>query len=607
MHRLSGRSRSSHCSLFPAVVTIFLLNSIFMPADISAQSSSKLNIILISEDQLAAGNVSCYGYPRTTTPNLDMMAGEGVLFENFYASGSWTTPSYCSIMTGLYPSRHRMTMFVRPGAPLLDPKLPLLAEQFAQAGYTTVAFNNNGNAGEFILGRGFKEFYQGQRVSENITERESADMMDYRAPGTNEKIFQWLNKNRLTPFFMFILYFEPHSPYDPPPEHDVFKSDAYPDQLHLGYDPDKGKLLRWANAGDSKAVQRLIDLYDGKVHFIDHHFGNLMRKLESLGLEKNTVVILLSDHGELLYSHRDVLTFDHRSLYDTNIKVPLVVKGPGIPAGRRIREMASLIDIAPTVLDIAGLPPMDGVQGKSLLPLIRGDNSRINEYIFSEQDVSEPMRSVRDGRYKLIYHLRSGEKQLFDYIKDPGELHDIAGWYPGIASQMFRVLEKWMTDNHPVEVENLNRWRRVITDSKWTGTLEGGVQITDDVTIGGRLQLNGNGWKMADGNENYRDACYWIEPGSGSRSALWRTDRPLLGKYNIYLWNGRIAGKRAATDANFTVVTRSGKENYRINQNVNTGEWKLLCTATDPYHVSVTDKADGPVIIDAVKFERVGD
>jgi arylsulfatase A-like enzyme len=582
---------------------ICVIGSLCLCSSNDVQSKKRVNIILVSEDQLAARHIHSYGYHRNTTPHLDRMTEEGVLFTRFYASGSWTTPSYPSMMTGLFPSQHQMTLFVRPGAPTLDPGIPLLAEQFEKAGYHTVAFCNNGNAGQFILGRGFKEFYQGQRIPDNITEREDETLMDFRAPGTNKKIFSWLEKNKDIPFFMFILYFEPHSPYDPPSEHDIFKTDAYPEETHTGYDPLKGKLLRFANAGDKRAVQRLIDLYDGKVHFIDYHFGKLLNKIENLGLDDKTIIILLSDHGELLYSHKDVLTFDHRSLYDTNIHVPLVIKGPGISQGKKINAMASHIDIPPTILDLAGLPHLKNVPGESLLPLIRGSASSVHDYIFAEQDVREPRRSVRNERYKLIYTLRTGQKQLFNTLEDPEELNDLSENYPEITERLFEVLKTWMKENHPPEETRLNRWKKVVehrfkTNRDW---------IVDEVAIGALMQLNGSGWKMADSEDNYLNACYWIESGNGERSAVWRTDNPLLGKFKIYVWYGSIPGRKSATDAAFKVTTEAGEMKFVIDQNLNKGQWNLLGTFFNPVNVRVTDKADGPVVVDAVKFEWQGE
>ncbi|HIE09058.1 MAG TPA: hypothetical protein EYP65_04340, partial [Armatimonadetes bacterium] len=418
------------------------------------------NVILVAFDQLRADRLHCYGYFRETSPNIDRLAREGALFRRMYSVASWTTPAFVSALTSLYPSRHRMTLFFTPKAPLLDPSIPLLQEQFKRAGYVTVAFVNNGNAGRHIIGRGFDEFYQGQEVPPNITERIGrAD----RAPGTTRKIIAWLRRwaksSTRRPFFMFIIYFEPHSPYNPPPEHDIFKTDAYPEVKFTGYDPRGGRLLRWAAIGDGKAVERLSSLYDGYIHFVDHHFGALLRALKELGIYDDTVVALFSDHGELLYERPDVLTFDHRSLYDANIRVPLIIRGPGVPKGKVVNALASTIDIAPTLLELAGLPPLPGGQGRSLLPVLKGKRVRAHEYLFSEQDILERLRSVRDERYKLILNLDTGRVQLFDVLSDPAERFDLATQRPREVRRLMRALKRWMEENHPSERELLRRWR----------------------------------------------------------------------------------------------------------------------------------------------------
>ena len=559
------------------------------------------NVLLVALDQLRADHLHCYGYYRETSPNIDRLTRDGVMFTHMYAPASWTTPSFVSVMTQLFPSRHRLTLFCTPKAPLLDPSIPLLAEQFKEAGYRTIAFVNNGNAGRHILERGFDKFYQGQEVPPNVTERIDNAA---RAPGTTQKVTAWLKRyieeSPSQPFFMFLLYFEPHSPYNPPPEHDIFKTDAYPEQRFTGYGPRDGCLLRWATIGDAKAIERLNGLYDGFIHFVDFHFGRLLDVLHEMGLEENTVVALFSDHGELLYEHPDVLTFDHRSLYDANIRVPFIIRGPGIPKGKVVDAIASLIDVAPTLLEVSGLPPMSGAQGKSLLPLIKGRRKSAHRYVFSEQDICERLRCIRDERYKLIYNLDTGRIQLFDMLADPAERDDIATQEPKVVRRLMRELKRWMEENHPPEQERLQVWLKTVeADPK--------VTVVDDVTIGAQLQLIGPGWRMANHESNFRGASFWVEPDvDGSNIAIWRTDNPLLGTYDIYIWYGAIPGRKAATNARYTIVTRTESSTFVINQNENTGRWNLLGRFDDPLYVRLTSAADGPIIVDAVKFERVG-
>lgn len=558
--------------------------------------SERINVVLITPDQMCANHLSCYGYFRKTSPYIDEIAHKGVLFKRHYTVASWTTPSFCSIMSSLPPSRHGATLF---GSSMMDSNIPLLSEQFRAAGYRTVAFCNNALASK-PLSQGFHELYEGEKKRpQTITEH-----MEFGAQGTNRKICEWLSQYHKKPFFMWILYFEPHSPYNPSREHDIFKTSAYPNEINNGYDPEKksGYLYRLANAGDKKAVERLSSLYDGKIHFVDYYIGQVLKKLKELNIDKKTLVVLTSDHGELLYEHVDCLTFDHRSLYDSNIHVPLILQGPSISKGKSIDAVASTLDITPTILDIAGLSPLRGMQGKSLMPLITGEINAVHDYIFAEQDVLEPLRSVRDERYKLIRYLQDGKNKVYDIIADPREQKDIAEQYPEIVQILSAQLRNDIEKNEPSEKERLHRWKQI-------SPVE---EIIDEVTIGARLQFFGmsyndiaNWVKMSDGEDNYGNACYWIEPGEGSKGALWRSDNPLLGTYNIYVWYGRVLQRHSATNAHFSVTTRQDLRTFVIDQNKNVGKWNLLGKFEDPFYVKVTNKADGPVIIDAVKFEQI--
>src|SRR5579859_381187 len=376
----------------------------------AAADPPKPNIILVSLDQLQADRLHVYGNTRPTSPNLDRMAAEGVRFSQFYSAAPWTTPSYASIMTSQYPSKHGATLLHAGDWEGLRADAVTLAELFQKAGYKTAAFVNNAQAGAFLTRRGFDDYDQGQppAAALNITERAPAQRPQ-SAPATNERIGKWLEGNQTRPFFLFILYIEPHSPYNPPAAHDLFKSGAYAGETNTGYDLEKGSLLRKANLGDAQAIERLEQLYDGKIHFIDYWFGQLLDRLRSSGLDKNTIVWLTSDHGELLYSHRaDFMTFDHRSVYNQVMHVPGIVWGAGIPHGRVSGALATHIDLAPTLLELAGLPAKPDAQGVSLVPLIRGKSKPLHEFLFGEVDVLEPLRSVRDRHYKLILNLRTG-------------------------------------------------------------------------------------------------------------------------------------------------------------------------------------------------------
>jgi arylsulfatase A-like enzyme len=566
-----------------------------------AQTARKPNVILVSLDQCRADRLHVYGNQRETSPHLDRMAAEGVRFTRFYSAAPWTTPSYASMMTSQYPSKHGATLFHAGDLPGLHPDASPLAELFQKAGYHTGAFVNNGNAGEFLTRRGFDDYDQGQRVVVNITERGAAQSRQ-SAPATNERVNKWLDQNQSRPFFLFLLYIEPHSPYNPPSQHDLFKSDAYPEETNTGYDRIKGSLFRKANLGDARAIERLTQLYDGKIHFIDYWFGQILDRLRASGLDRNTIVWLTSDHGELLYSHaEDFMTFDHRSLYDQVMHVPGIVWGAEIPRGRVIGAMTTHIDIAPTLLELAGLAGKPDAQGQSLVPLIRGKRRTAHPFVFGEEDVVEPLRSVRDVRYKLILNLRTGAKQLFDDRQDPAERRDIAGTRPDLVKRFSAILEKWRHENEPDPSARDRLWRAYAAKSP-------PAQIIDEVTIGARMQLSGNGWHMADSQDANDGGFYWTEPakpGESVRTAMWRPDSPLLGRYRISIWYGSLTEGVVASDVPLIVMTRLGPRNQRLDQTRHRGEWQELGVFEDPVNVSLTNTGHGRVIVDAVKFERL--
>jgi arylsulfatase A-like enzyme len=583
----------------------------------------KPNIILISLDQLDAGRLHTYGNPRATSPNLDRLAAEGVRLQNFYAAAPWTTPSYGAIMTSQYPSRHGATLFHPPGIPGLKPDATPLAEIFQAAGYKTAAFVNNSVAGPFLTGRGFAEYDEGQRRPITITERpdytasqksaNAAGREDYlaqhfRAPATNQRVFQWLDTttqgpNAGDPFFLFLLYFEPHSPYDPPPEHDLFKNDAYPEATNTGYDVEKGSLFRKANLRDPRAIERLYQLYDGKIHFIDYYIGELVDRLRAKGLDQNTILLLTSDHGELVYQHvDDYMTFDHRSLYHNVLHVPFYLWGKGIPKGKVVQALGSHVDIAPTLLELAGLPPKRDAQGFSLVPAIQGERQNVREFVVSEQDVLEPLRAVYDGRHKLIWNKRTGTRLLFDHTSDPAERRDIAARNPAVVERLAGVLTTWQKESEIEPEWRAHRWREIAEKAA-------PLQIVDEVTTGAHLHLTGAGWKTVDGEGNYGGGAYWSEaakPGETGRTATWRSDNPLIGNYRVSIWYGGLPAGGVAADAPFRVVSKGGTKEFRIDQTRNAGTWQELGVFEDPLHVVLTNRASGRILVDAVKFERLG-
>lgn len=552
-------------------------------------------------DQMQADRLHTYANPRPTSPNIDKLATAGVQFERFYSVAPWSAPSHATIATSQFPSRHGETLLmVRSSPPAFTPATVTLAQAFHNAGYHTGAFVNNPVAGPYLIGRGFDDFDLQNGV---------ALTPESKAGATNARISQWLDQNQMQPFFLYLDYWEPHNPYTPGPKHDLFKTDAYPEQTTVGFDltnsnPIELNLIRWANLGDLKARTRIVQLYDGFIHYIDFYIGQLVDEFKRRGLYENTIFLITSDHGELLYSHpEDYLTSDHRSLYDPALHVPAVFFGKGIPAAKKVSALASNIDVAPTLLDLAGAAPLPAsqVQGLSLAPLINGTASAaLHQYIFHEQDLAEQLRSVRDKRYKLILNPLTGRKQLFDTTNDPAESMDLSTSYPQTLARLSLALDQWRQTNETPDA-TVARWKTLLPSP-------GPVELVDNVTAGANLQLTGDGWHLADRADDYAGNAYWTEaaaPDQAARTASWRTNNLMFGLYRISIYYGSIDVDNVATNAPLTVTTRTGDYSFQIDQTRNIGTWQVLTTVIDPLSVVLSNQANGRVIADAVRFEFI--
>lgn len=563
--------------------------------------NAKRNVVVIVLDQLRADELHSYGNPRATSQNIDRLASQGVTLSHFYSVAPWTSPSFGTLHTSLYPSKHGVTLFWTPGMPLLNKDVPTLAETFRSAGYRTAAFVDNALGGRPLIGEGFDEFVDGSSAAPDITERAAGTRIG--APFTTANVLAWFEKNHADsqPFFLYVHLLEPHSPYNPPAEDDLFKSGPYANLTNTGYDFANGGLFRLALNGDQNAVDRLYQLYDGKIHYVDHYVGEILDRLRSLGLQDNTYVLLTSDHGELLYSHPDdFLTFDHRSLYDTVLHIPLIVAGPGIPRGEVNPALASNIDTAPTLLDLAGVPALSDAEGHSLAPLIEGKVKSVNDYVFAEEDVEIPERSVRNEDYKLIRNLWNGEEQLFALKTDPGEQHDVAKENPTVVKQLDEQLDGWMRLNEPPRDVQLRRWKIYTQQQK--------VVTVDDIGIGAAFLIRPRQDWHSDENPssgNYGGTSFWAEGGDGSKTALWRGDTPFVGKYKIYVYTGAPKSGSLATNAQYKIVSKKETHSVTVNLQQNAGEWRLLGTFENPRYVQLSNAANGIVVADAVRFERI--
>jgi arylsulfatase A-like enzyme len=444
-------------------------------AKLPTSSQSAANVLVIVLDTLRADHLSSYGYPRTTSPEIDRIAGQGVLFENAIAPCSWSLPSHASLLTGRTPSEHGMQN-VQPMPWLGWNKnslggYPTMGEVLSRRGYRTGAFSANrvyftSNVG---LGRGFIHFEdyfdsvgdsfvrtlygrEFARLYLNRTEKSKATRAlrylgleswldkdsegsgDFggaygvrkRASAVNQELLHWIDRDRRHPFFAFLNYLDVHYSYGGPR--------GYPKP-----DWDRGTT---------------IDEYDAGLKYVDDYIGRLLRELEQRGLARNTIVIITSDHGESLGAHG--LTYHGATLYRELIQVPLIISYPEqIPKGLKVAAPVSVTAIASTIMDLLGAGDQGAFPGLPLstlwkLPKVQARwPDPISE--LAQTDIIVPadrvvegkvpiatngwMRSLVTPRWHLITHEKFGN-QLYDWANDPNESRNLIDSAEGRATAL---------------------------------------------------------------------------------------------------------------------------------------------------------------------------
>jgi len=391
------------------------------------------DIVLISIDTLRPDHLGCYGYARDTSPNIDRLASEGTLFETAISSSSWTLPAHAALFTGLADSVHGAVETDR----VLAADRKTLAERLRAAGYRTVGFFSGPTLyPAFGLGQGFDTYVDctsypelsaaaAQRAGIEIgSPLQMASMEDVTSERIYAGVQSWLNENAgdpaaaSAPFFLFIHMWDPHFDFIPPPPYDTrFDPDYTGSATGRNFIFDKTVCA----AMPKRDLEHIIALYDGEIAWTDLHVGKILADLAAGGRRASTLVVLLSDHGTEFFEHQSK---GHRqTLFDEVIRIPLIVCWPGhVPAGRRIADQVRIIDVLPTIMQLAGLPPPDDVMGQSLVPLLNGAPLAGDTLAVSElYSLGRAFRAFRRPDRKLIRHELSGTSIVFNLRADPGE------------------------------------------------------------------------------------------------------------------------------------------------------------------------------------------
>jgi len=380
----------------------FILSVFFL---IAPFSRTHPNVIIIVVDALRADHLSFNDYHPQYYPNIsqniDNLAFEGINFKRAFCHVSWTLPSIITMFTSLYPSVHGVTKLAQ-----LPNDFTTQAEIFKRNNYKTGGFVSGGYVkSEFGLDQGFDIYIDKYDTITNIT----------------GKALNWLDKNKSEKFFIYMHCLETHVPYGPPDEYKISNGYTW-DHRWVGSIRfnDKYEMKERTEISTKKGfLEKVIELYDGEIKYVDTELGKFFKQLKELNLYDNTLIILTSDHGE---EFRDHGGWSHVGLYEEAIHVPLIMKLPGKYRkynNKIINTLAGHIDLMPTINDIVGLSFNDyPIQGQSLLPIIKGKEHN-NKMIFLERNV---LLGLRTAEYKFIIDQRKKDyHELYNIKEDPGE------------------------------------------------------------------------------------------------------------------------------------------------------------------------------------------
>lgn len=427
------------------------------------QREKPWNVVLITIDTLRADRLGCYGGMFAETPNIDRLAGRGVLFANAFASMPLTLPSHTSILTGLYPKSHG----VLSHAYTLEEDKTTLAEYLKVQGYRTGAFvSSHVLDSRYGIGQGFDSFWRRYNYNSEEANRIRANSgFDI----LTEAVGLYLATESEKPTFAWVHWFHPHKPYEPPKDQRI----KYDYRANTNLQADKLTLEQlWKGYIDlsDEDIQSLRGLYDGEVAYTDLQVGILLDQLEQSGMADRTIVILTADHGEMLYE-RDRYFGHDIMLYDPSITVPLIIAAPGIADGGRIvQSTVRSIDIVPTLLAMLGIASEETLDGRSLTTVFEGEELEdipVLVELFGPKPnwKTEPRHSVRYNGWKIIEEDGSDFRQLYWLADDPYELTNRAESDPEKYAEMKKLLDDVRAGSADVNFPELSEEERKVLES----------------------------------------------------------------------------------------------------------------------------------------------
>ncbi len=401
-----------------------------------------MNIVLIALDTQRADHLGCYGYDKPTSPFIDSIAAKGVVFEKCYAPNIPTHPSFTTMLTGKEAITHDIVN-IGGGVPIKE-GIKLLPEILKENGWNTAAVDTMGRH----FSRGFDTYVSPQwDRSDPLTLRRAEHITEAALPMIAD-----LKKDD-KPFFLFLHYWDPHTPYLPPAD---FRTMFYP-QDKDPYDVNNhsmdaawnDEMFKWyfhdwmPGVTDSSYVNAL---FDAETAYMDWQLRRVFAALEQI--KEDTLIVITADHGEIL--DEQLGFYDHHGLYEGDVHVPLIAYWPGkIPAGKRVPGFVQNVDLVPTFLELTGIPDTENTEGKSLVPCVTGERDGNYDEVYLSEATWEVKRGVVNDHWKFIQAFEIDPhnrplQELFDLKADPTEQVNLAEQRPEIVGELKGRLDAWV-------------------------------------------------------------------------------------------------------------------------------------------------------------------
>ncbi|MCJ8013102.1 sulfatase-like hydrolase/transferase [Paenibacillus sp. KQZ6P-2] len=425
-----------------------------------------MRMIYLDIDSLRPDHMSCYGYHRRTTPNLDRIAAEGMRFDSCYTVSSPCVPSRASFMSGRYGVNHGALTHWGPGCEFQYPegdghseRIPFFTRYLRKAGMKTVTFSTFGDRHHAWW------YFAGWNEVHTHTLKEGNENADE----VNAAVIPWLRSHgKEDNYFLHIQYWDPHCYYTYPKSYMEQWQDssvaAFPDEAQIAAQqkntfPRSASFLHWGdNYPDTMPgairsrtdFKHLIDGYDGAVSYMDSFVGELLETLRELGIEDEVCFVVSADHAESMGEQG--IYVEHPCATEAVHHIPLIIKAPGIArTGGSYDGFLYNVDVIATITDMAGLQVPSGWDGKSYLQALKGEDMEGRDYLVMEHALYTCQRSVRDRRWFFLRTYHQGlydfdEVILYDMERDPHQTRNVAGEHPEIVNLMEHRIAKWLQE-----------------------------------------------------------------------------------------------------------------------------------------------------------------